>query len=137
MKKSIKTLIEMFLSDARFPDEKFWTKDGQAIHPKAKGTPPGATGLSSKDFGSRDDNDKHTATIEVIPGNRYYELQISSPGVKPISLLDIELEEYIAKYDIKTIVQNLDKTPNGYRSSFKDGKYPADEYIKIWYDRFD
>ena len=41
--------------EARFPDEKFWNKDGEPIHPPAKGTPPGATGLSSKDLGVSDD----------------------------------------------------------------------------------
>jgi hypothetical protein len=34
---SLKFLYEVFMPEARFPDEKFWNKDGSSIYPKPKG----------------------------------------------------------------------------------------------------
>lgn len=48
--KSLKVLFEMFMPEARFPDEKFWDKDGNAIHPDPKGPPKGTVGKTQADF---------------------------------------------------------------------------------------
>lgn len=37
MRKHLRHLLELFLPEARFPDEKFWSKDGDPIHAKSKG----------------------------------------------------------------------------------------------------
>lgn len=41
----------MFMPEARFPDEKFWDKDGSAIRPAPKGPPKGTTGKTHFDLG--------------------------------------------------------------------------------------
>jgi hypothetical protein len=52
-RKHLRHLLELFLPEARFPDEKFWSKSGDPIHPKPKG-PGGAHGTSAKDYGFHD-----------------------------------------------------------------------------------
>jgi hypothetical protein len=55
---SLKLLYEMFLADARFPDEKFWNKDGSPIHPEPKGPPRGTRGMTHGDVGAKDQDDQ-------------------------------------------------------------------------------
>lgn len=50
--------------EARFPDEKFWTKDGDAIHSPPKGVPKGASGQTMRSLGARDIPGS-TAEIEI------------------------------------------------------------------------
>ncbi len=45
-------LYEMFLPEARFPDEKFWNRDGTPIYPDPKGPPPGTSGKTHADLGA-------------------------------------------------------------------------------------
>lgn len=47
--RSVKRLFR-FLREARFPDEKFWNKDGAPIHAELKGQPRGTVGTTSKDY---------------------------------------------------------------------------------------
>lgn len=49
--KSLQVLFEMFMPEARFPDEKFWQKDGSPIHPEPKGPPRGTVGSTHFDLG--------------------------------------------------------------------------------------
>ena len=56
MRSSLRFLYELFLRDARFPDEKFWNKSGEPTQmAKKSGPPPGATGTTAKDWGVKDD----------------------------------------------------------------------------------
>jgi hypothetical protein len=59
---SLKFLYEVFMPEARFPDEKFWNKDGSSIYPKPKGIPKGTVGTTGKDLKAG----KHTSN--VCPG---------------------------------------------------------------------
>lgn len=53
---SRKFLFEMFMPEARFPDEKFWDKDGEPIQAKPKGPPAGTTGKTHADIGADADS---------------------------------------------------------------------------------
>ena|SRR5690606_5543978 len=50
--KSLQVLVEMFMPEARFPDEKFWDKNGDPIHPEPKGPPKGTVGRTHADIGA-------------------------------------------------------------------------------------
>jgi hypothetical protein len=54
-KHHLRRLLELFLPEARFPDEKFWTKDGTPIYPEPKGIPRNTQGLTMKDLGVEDE----------------------------------------------------------------------------------
>jgi len=49
-------LFEMFMPEARFPDEKFWQKDGTPIYPEPKGPPRGTVGKTHADLGADKDH---------------------------------------------------------------------------------
>lgn len=56
-RKHLRFLYEMFLSrEARFPDEKFWSRDGSpAAMRKSSGPPKGTVGTTAKDYGVSDE----------------------------------------------------------------------------------
>lgn len=55
-RKHLRFLYEMFLPrEARFPDEKFWTKSGEPVAMKRGGPPKGTVGTTAKDWGVKDD----------------------------------------------------------------------------------
>jgi hypothetical protein len=62
MGRHLRRLFEIFMPEARFPDEKFWTKDGDAIQAAPKGAPAGAVGTTHKDYGSYKDPRRATDT---------------------------------------------------------------------------
>lgn len=47
-----KLSIKKLFREARFPDEKFWKKDGTPIYAAAKGPPPGTVGKTHADLGA-------------------------------------------------------------------------------------
>lgn len=50
------------MPEARFPDEKFWTKDGDAIQAPPKGAPPGGAYSSMKSLGAGEPEDPTSRT---------------------------------------------------------------------------
>jgi hypothetical protein len=67
---SRKFLFELFLPEARFPDEKFWNKDGSAIHPKPKGPPVGSQGKTHADLGADAVSQAGNGDSDVYPNAR-------------------------------------------------------------------
>lgn len=63
---SRKFLFELFLPEARFPDEKFWTKDGDPIHPPRKGMPANARGTTHQDYGAQDRDDDGDDELDPV-----------------------------------------------------------------------
>lgn len=57
--------------EARFPDEKFWDREGNPIHPEPKGPPPGTVGKTHKDIGSTDRDDPRASSEEGTIGGRF------------------------------------------------------------------
>lgn len=72
--KSIQVLFEMFMPEARFPDEKFWNKDGSPIHPEPKGPPKGTVGRTHADVGAKDADDEPVGDRNPLsPGGDWYD----------------------------------------------------------------
>lgn len=90
MRKSLRFLYEMFLREARFPDEKFWNKSGDPIRGPRKGPPTGTVGRSAADYKAMDydpatdpDNEFKTCHIQVN----------QSSNVDYVALIDSVVED--------------------------------------------
>jgi hypothetical protein len=69
-KRHLGRLLELFLPEARFPDEKFWTKDGTPIYPKPKG-PGDVQGLTMKDLGVEDEPEESPLAPNAESGSLF------------------------------------------------------------------
>jgi len=59
------------MPEARFPDEKFWSKDGDPIQAAPKGAPQGTKGSTFKDYGSS--RELRRATDTATPQKRNWQ----------------------------------------------------------------
>lgn len=69
---SFKFLCEVFLPEARFPDEKFWNKDGSPIHPEPKGAPHASASGDDDALDADELQRRHEEDPANCPGCGYY-----------------------------------------------------------------
>lgn len=108
-------LFELFMPrEARFPDEKFWTKDGEPIEAPPKGPPRGAIGQTHADFGAQDADDPD----EMDYRQRDYDPSVEEPPPPPPPEVPAEPEPPAKVADViqqaKDMGLDVDPGPRGW-----------------------
>ncbi len=123
-------LIEHFhyLIDARFPDEKFWKKDGSSIGAEPVGVPKGTTGMTHDELGAHDADDEIEDDYQL--GGPQITIQLDWGGLDdPKHRKDAEYFAKIGFVDFKIVGQ----TPAGHSDVKISGQR---DRVKQFIERF-